>query len=43
MSRSFEYFKHNEKFDALEYEKKVFKDDKVVDAFKDYKGGVSES
>jgi hypothetical protein len=37
MSRSFEYFKHNEKFDALEYEKKVFKDDKVVDAFKDYK------
>mgnify|MGYP001248655361 CR=1 FL=1 len=37
MSRSFEYFKHNEKFDAFEYEKKVFKDDKVVDAFKDYK------
>ena len=38
MSRSFEYFKNNEKFDSMEYEKKVFKDDKVVDAFKDYKG-----
>jgi hypothetical protein len=37
MSRSFEYFKNNEKFDAVEYETRVFKDDKVVEAFQDYK------
>ena len=37
MGRSFEYFKNNEKFDAPEYEKKVFINDKVVDAFKDFK------
>lgn len=37
MNRSFEYFKHAEKFDALEYETRVFKDDKVVEAFQEYK------
>lgn len=37
MNRSFEYFKHQEKFDAAEYEVRVFKDDKVVEAFQDYK------
>lgn len=37
MNRSQEYFKHNEKFDAIEYEERVFKDDKVVAAFQDYK------
>lgn len=37
MSRSFEYFKNNEKFDAHQYEVKVFKDDKVVEAFQDFR------
>jgi hypothetical protein len=37
MNRSFEYFKNQEKFDAVEYETRVFKDDKVVEAFQDYK------
>lgn len=37
MSRSFEYFKNNEKFDSFEFEKKVFKDEKVVEAFQDYR------
>lgn len=37
MHRSQEYFKHNEKFDAIEYEERVFKDEKVVEAFQDYK------
>jgi len=37
MNRSFEYFKHQDKFDAVEYETCVFKDNKVVEAFQDYK------
>ncbi|MFZ1751092.1 MAG: nucleoid-associated protein [Saprospiraceae bacterium] len=37
MNRSFEYFKHNEKFDAEGYQTAVFKDGKVVEAFQDYK------
>ncbi|MBK9733843.1 MAG: nucleoid-associated protein [Saprospiraceae bacterium] len=37
MSRSFDYFKKQEKFDAVEYEERVFRDGKVVEAFKDYK------
>jgi hypothetical protein len=37
MNRSFEYFKNQDKFDTHEYEKKVFKDSKVVEAFQDYK------
>lgn len=37
MHRSQEYFKNNEKFDAVAYEERVFKDDKVVEAFQDYK------
>lgn len=37
MGRSFEYFKNNEKFDAQEYEVKVFKDNKVVEAFQDFR------
>lgn len=37
MSRSLEYFKNNEKFEAGEYEARVFKDGKVVEAFQDYK------
>ncbi len=37
MNRSFEYFKKQEKFDANEYEVRVFKDDKVVEAFQDFK------
>lgn len=37
MQRSFEYFKNNETFDTNEYEVKVFKDNRVIDAFQDYK------
>jgi hypothetical protein len=37
MSRSHEYFKHVESFDADEYEQQVFKDGRVMDSFKDYK------
>ncbi|KXK40884.1 MAG: 37-kD nucleoid-associated bacterial protein [Bacteroidetes bacterium OLB9] len=37
MNRSQNYFKNNEKFDTFEYEQKVFKDDKVIEAFQDYK------
>ncbi len=37
MTQSQKYFQNNEQFDAGEYEKRVFKDDKVVEAFQDYK------
>ena len=37
MRRSQDYFKHNEKFDIVEYEERVFKDGKVIEAFQDYK------
>ena len=37
LHRSQQYFKNNEKFNAIEYEEKVFKDNKVVESFKDYK------
>jgi hypothetical protein len=43
MNRSFEYFKSSEKFDAAEYEMKVFKDGKVVEAFQDYKEEFSNT
>jgi hypothetical protein len=37
MNRSFEYFKSQEKFAAADYEVQVFKDEKVVEAFQEYK------
>lgn len=37
LGRSMQYFKNNEAFDTFEYEAQVFKDDKVVEAFRDYK------
>ncbi|MFN8338267.1 MAG: nucleoid-associated protein [Saprospiraceae bacterium] len=37
MHRSQEYFKHTEKFDAVEYEERVFKDGKVIESFQDFK------
>jgi hypothetical protein len=37
MHRSQEYFKNHEEFDAFEYEQRVFRDNKVVEAFQDYK------
>ncbi len=42
MHRSQEYFKHNESFDAMESETQVFKDNKVVEAFQDYKSSYQE-
>jgi hypothetical protein len=42
MHRAQNYFKGNESFDAVEYEVQVFKDDKVVEAFQDYKSSYQE-
>ncbi len=37
MAQSLHYFKNNESFKSDEYETRVFKDEKVVEAFQDYK------
>lgn len=36
MQRSYDYFSKNDQFQAKEYAVRVFEDDKVVDAFKDF-------
>ncbi len=43
MQRSYDYFSKNDNFQAKEYAVKVFEDDRVVDAFKEYTDEYSRS
>lgn len=42
LNRSHDFLKHEEKFDPQVYEREIFKDDKVINEFKNYKNDFQE-